>query len=244
MTTVAANSSGGQTMIDKTIAAKDALSQVHDGQTLMVGGFGGPGTPFILIDLLVKQGAKRLTLIKNDANEPGMGVSRLLEAGQVQTLIASHIGLNPTAVAMMNRRELDVLLYPQGILAEKIRAGGAGLLGFLTDIGVDTILRDSREVLHLDGREAILERALRADVTLIHAAIADRAGNLIFAKSARNFCPLMATAATRVIVEVEKVVATGTLDPDQIHLPGAFVDAILVLDELTPDYGILPQHAL
>ncbi|MGK2945184.1 MAG: CoA transferase subunit A [Desulfuromonadales bacterium] len=231
-------------MIDKTITIDNALSQVYDGQTIMVGGFGGPGTPFTLIELLHQKGVKNLTLIKNDANEPGMGISRLLEAGQVQTLIASHIGLNPAVVAMMNRRELEVLLYPQGILAEKIRAGGAGLLGFLTDIGVDTILRDSREVMHLDGREAILERALRADVTLIHAAIADRVGNLIFAKSARNFCPLMATAADRVIVEVEKVVDTGSLDPDQIHLPGAFVDSILALDELTPDYGILPQHAL
>ena len=231
-------------MIDKTTTISNALNRVHAGHTVMVGGFGGPGTPFTLIEFLHQQGTKNLTLIKNDANEPGMGISKLLEAGQVQTLIASHIGLNPTAVAMMNRRELEVLLYPQGILAEKIRAGGAGLLGFLTDIGVDTILRDSREVIHLDGREAILEKALRADVTLIHAAIADRAGNLIFAKSARNFCPLMATAADQVIVEAEMVVETGSLDPDQVHLPGAFVDFILALDELTPDYGILPQHAL
>ncbi len=231
-------------MIDKTISSNKALRQVLDGQTIMIGGFGGPGTPFTLIDLLHQQGTKNLTLIKNDANEPGMGISKLLEAGQVQTLIASHIGLNPIAVAMMNRRELEVLLYPQGILAEKIRAGGAGLLGILTDIGVDTILRESRQVIQLDGREAILEKALRADVTLIHAAVADRAGNLIFAKSARNFCPLMATAATTVIVEAETLVATGTLDPDQIHLPGAFVDHLLALDQLTPDYGVLPQHAL
>ncbi|BCR03552.1 acetyl-CoA--acetoacetyl-CoA transferase subunit alpha [Desulfuromonas versatilis] len=231
-------------MIDKTIAGDQALRRVLDGQTIMVGGFGAPGTPFTLIELLLRQGTKNLTLVKNDANEPGMGISKLLEAGQVQTLIASHIGLNSTAVAMMNRREIEVLLYPQGILAEKIRAGGAGLLGFLTDIGVDTILRESRQVVNLDGREAILEKALRADVTLIHAAVADRAGNLVFAKSARNFCPLMATAAATVIVEAEKVVETGTLDPDRIHLPGAFVDHILALDELTPDYGVLPHHAL
>jgi acetate CoA/acetoacetate CoA-transferase alpha subunit len=231
-------------MIDKTSSGAKALSRILDGQTIMIGGFGGPGTPFTLIELLCRQGAKNLTLIKNDANEPGIGISKLLEAGQVKTLISSHLGLNPTAVAMMNRRELEVLLYPQGILAEKIRAGGAGLLGILTDIGVDTILRESRQLLHIDGREAILEKALRADVTLIHAAVADRVGNLVFAKSARNFCPLMATAATTVIVEVEKVVDTGTLDPDQIHLPGAFVDHILVLDELTPDYGVLAHHAL
>jgi acetate CoA/acetoacetate CoA-transferase alpha subunit len=231
-------------MIDKTSSGAKALSRILDGQTIMIGGFGGPGTPFTLIELLCQQGAKNLTLIKNDANEPGIGISKLLESGQVKTLISSHLGLNPTAVAMMNRRELEVLLYPQGILAEKIRAGGAGLLGILTDIGVDTILRESRRLLQIDGREAILEKALRADVTLIHAAVADRVGNLIFARSARNFCPLMATAATTVIVEVEKVVDTGTLDPDQIHLPGAFVDHILVLDKLTPDYGVMAHHAL
>ncbi len=231
-------------MIDKTNTGAKALNQILDGQTIMVGGFGVPGTPFTLIELLCRQGTKDLTLIKNDANEPGMGISKLLEAGQVKTLISSHLGLNPTAVAMMNRRELEVLLYPQGILAEKIRAGGAGLLGILTDIGVDTILRESRQLLHIDGREAILEKALRADVTLIHAAVADRVGNLIFAKSARNFCPLMATAATTVIVEVETLVDTGSLDPDQIHLPGAFVDHIMVLDELTSDYGVLAHHAL
>ena len=229
-------------MIDKTTAIEKALEQVLDGHTIMVGGFGSPGTPFLLLEELLEQGAADLTLVKNDANEPGMGVSKLLEAGRVRTLIASHIGLNPTAVALMNRRTVEVELYPQGILAEKIRAGGAGLLGFLTDIGLDTVLRESRQVMHFEGREAILEPALRADVALIHAAVADRAGNLVFAKSARNFCPLMAMAAERVIVEVEEVVPTGALDPEGIHLPCAFVDHLVVLDELTPEYGVLPNH--
>lgn len=229
-------------MIDKTATMDKALERVRDGDTVMVGGFGAPGTPFLLLDQLLAQGSRDLTLVKNDANEPGMGISKLLEAGRVRTLIASHIGLNPTAVALMNRRQIEVELYPQGILAEKIRAGGAGLLGILTDIGVDTILRESRQVINLEGREAIVEKALRADITLIHAAVADRAGNLVFAKSARNFCPLMATAADTVIVEAEEVVATGTLDPDRIHLPCAFIDCVVPLGKLTPDYGVLPQH--
>ena len=231
-------------MIDKTTAIEEALAAVRDGHTVMVGGFGVPGTPFALIDALLARGTGNLTLVKNEANEPGMGVSKLLEAGRVRTLIASHIGLNPTAVAMMNRKEITVELHPQGILAEKIRAGGAGLLAIVTDIGIDTILRETRRVIEMNGREGILEPALRADVALIHAATADRAGNLVFAKSARNFSPLMAMAAERVIVETETLVPVGTLDPDGVHLPGAFVDHIVVLEELTTEYGVLAHHVL
>ncbi|WP_027716361.1 CoA transferase subunit A [Desulfuromonas sp. TF] len=231
-------------MIDKLRSIDEALGAVKSGQTVMVGGFGGPGTPFVLLDRLVEQGVDGLTLVKNDANEPGTGVSRLIEAGRAHTLIASHIGLNPLAVERMNRREIEVLLYPQGILAEKIRAGGAGLIGILTDIGLDTVLRESRQVMHVDGQEAIYEPALRGDVALIHAAKADRAGNLLFARSGRNFCPLMAMAADTVIAEVEEVVETGELDPDAVHLPCAFVDHLVLLEELTPDYGVLPHHVL
>jgi acetate CoA/acetoacetate CoA-transferase alpha subunit len=231
-------------MIDKTLPIDQALGAVRDGHTVMVGGFGVPGTPFLLLDRLLAQGVRNLTLVKNDANEPGMGISKLLEAGLVRTLIASHLGLNPTAVAMMNQGKIDVDLYPQGILAEKIRAGGAGLIGILTDIGIDTILREHRQLVTVAGREAILEPSLRADIALIHAAAADRAGNLVFAKSARNFSPLMAMAAERVIVEAESVVPIGTMDPDSVHLPGAFVDHIVALEKLTQDYGVLPQHVL
>jgi len=230
--------------MDKTMAIEQALAAVQDGHTIMVGGFGVPGTPFTLIDQLLAQGTRNLTLVKNEANEAGMGISKLLEAGRVSTLIASHLGLNPTAVAMMNRGEIAVELYPQGILAEKIRAGGAGLLGIVTDIGIDTLLRENRQLVPIDGREAILEPALRADIALIHAATADRAGNLLFAKSARNFNPLMAMAAKRVIVETEAIVPIGALDPDAVHLPGAFVDHIVVLDELTEEYGVLTHHVL
>jgi acetate CoA/acetoacetate CoA-transferase alpha subunit len=229
-------------MIDKTQSIEQTLAAVQDGHTVMVGGFGVPGTPFTLIDGLLARGVRDMTLVKNDANEPGMGISKLLEAGRVKTLIASHLGLNPTAMAMMNRGEIDVELYPQGILAEKIRAGGAGLIGILTDIGIDTILREHRQIVTVEGREAILEPSLRADIALIHAATADRAGNLLFAKSARNFSPLMAMAAERVIVEAETVVPIGAIDPDGVHLPAAFVDHIVTLGALTTEYGVLPQH--
>ena len=231
-------------MMDKTIAIEQALTTVQDGHTVMVGGFGVPGTPFTLIDRLLAQGTRNLTLVKNEANEAGMGVSKLLEAGRVRTLITSHLGLNPTAIAMMNRGEIAVELYPQGILAEKIRAGGAGLLGIVTDIGIDTILRENRQLVRVAEHDAILEPALRADIALIHAATADRAGNLQFAKSARNFGPLMAMAADRVIVETEAIVPVGALDPDAVHLPGAFVDHIVVLEKLTPEYGVLTRHVL
>ena len=231
-------------MIDKTTSLENALKTIRDGDTIMVGGFGVPGTPFTLIDGLLELGVSNLTLIKNEANEDGMGLSKLIEANRVQKLITSHLGLNATVIGMMNRHEIEVAFYPQGILAEKIRAGGAGLLGILTDIGIDTILAKDKAVVTVDRQPAMVEPALRADVTLIHAAVADRFGNLIYEKSARNFNPLMATAAAKVIVEAEKLVECGDLAPDQIHTPGAFTDHIVVLDTLTEEYGILAHHVL
>jgi len=231
-------------MIDKTTSLENALKTIRDGDTIMVGGFGVPGTPFTLIDGLLELGVSNLTLIKNEANEDGMGLSKLIEANRVQKLITSHLGLNATVIGMMNRHEIEVAFYPQGILAEKIRAGGAGLLGILTDIGIDTILAKDKAVVTVDRQPAMVEPALRADVALIHAAVADRFGNLIYEKSARNFNPLMATAAAKVIVEAEKLVECGDLAPDQIHTPGAFTDHIVVLDTLTEEYGILAHHVL
>jgi acetate CoA/acetoacetate CoA-transferase alpha subunit len=231
-------------MIDKTTSLENALKVIRDGDTIMVGGFGVPGTPFTLIDGLLELGVSNLTLIKNEANEDGMGLSKLIEANRAQKLITSHLGLNATAIGMMNRHEIEVEFYPQGILAEKIRAGGAGLLGILTDIGIDTILAKNKEVVTVDRQSAVIEPALRADVALIHAAVADRFGNLIYEKSARNFNPIMATAAAKVIVEVEKLVECGDLAPDQIHTPAAFTDHIIVLDTLTEEYGILAHHVL
>jgi len=231
-------------MIDKICLIENIRSRFKDGMTVMVGGFGVPGTPFILIDALLATGASDLALIKNEANEDHMGLSKLIEAGHVKKIITSHLGLNATVIGIMNRGEVDVEFYPQGILAEKIRAGGAGLFGFLTDIGIDTILSDKKQTVTFDDRKVIAEPALRADVALIHAALADRSGNLIYEKSARNFNPLMATAADTVIAEAERVVETGSLDPDQIHTPGAFVDHVVEVKELTQEYGILAHHVI
>jgi len=231
-------------MIDKICLIENIRSRFKDGMTIMVGGFGVPGTPFTLIDTLLATGVSDLTLIKNEANEDHMGLSKLIEAGRCRKIITSHLGLNATVIGIMNRGEVDVEFYPQGILAEKIRAGGAGLFGFLTDIGIDTILSDKKQTVTIGGCKVIVEPALRADVALIHAALADHSGNLVYEKSARNFNPLMATAADTVIAEVERVVETGSLDPDQIHTPGAFVDHVVAIKELTQEYGILAHHVI
>jgi acetate CoA/acetoacetate CoA-transferase alpha subunit len=229
-------------MIDKVTTIDRAMAGMRDGQSIMVGGFGVPGTPFLLIDGLLRLGIGELTLIKNEANEAGLGVSLLLEKGRVKRLITSHLGLNATAIAMMNAGEISVDFFPQGILAEKIRAGGAGILAIVTDIGIDTILRQGKHIIKLESGEAIVEPALRADVALVHAAKADRAGNLVYEKSARNFNPLMAIAAARVIVEAEMVVEIGEIPPDQVHTPGAFVDHVVKIEQLLPEYGVLKHH--
>jgi acetate CoA/acetoacetate CoA-transferase alpha subunit len=229
-------------MIDKSCTVAMAMTSLSAGQTLLVGGFGVPGTPFLLIEAVLASGVGDLVLIKNEANEGGIGVSRLIEAGRVKRLITSHLGLNSTVIRMMNHKQLAVEFFPQGILAEKIRAGGAGLQAIVTDIGIDTIIRRGKQVITVNGVEAIVEPALRGDIALIHAAKADRAGNLVFEKSARNFNPLMATAADLVIAEAETVVGIGEIAPDEIHIPGAFVDHVVAIEELLPAYGVLQHH--
>lgn len=229
-------------MIDKVTTIDNALRGVTDGQVVMVGGFGVPGTPFLLIESLLRLNFVELTLIKNEANEAGLGVSKLIEEGRVKRLITSHLGLNGTVIAMMNADDITVDFFPQGILAEKIRAGGAGLLGIVTDIGIDTILRQGKQIIKLDSGEGIVEPALRADIALVHAARADRAGNLVYEKSARNFNPLMATAADLVVAEAELIVEVGEIPPDQIHTPGAFIDHVIKIEELLPEYGVLQHH--
>lgn len=229
-------------MIDKTTTISNALEKLVNGSSIMVGGFGVPGTPFRLINGVLESGATELTLIKNEANEAGLGISLLLEAGRVRRLITSHLGLNSVAITMMNNKEIEVNFFPQGILAEKIRAGGAGLLAIITDIGINTILRREEDVVRIAGCEGMIEPALRANIALVHAAKADRAGNLVYAKSARNFNPLMATAADLVIAEAETIVEIGEIPPDQVHTPGAFVDHVVPIGELLPEYGVLQHH--
>lgn len=215
-----------------------AIAEIGDGASIMIGGFGVPGTPFILLDELRRQGQKGLTLIKNDANEKGMGVDHLLTNGQVDRLIVSHIGLNSNAIEMMNDGSIEVELCPQGILAERIRNAGAGLFGFLTDIGIDTTLARDKPRFEIEGRTLLLEKPLAADFALIHAHKADSLGNLFYAAAARNFNPLMAMAASHVIVETEALVEPGELSPESIHTPAPFVDRIVTLGELTEDYGV------
>ena len=212
-------------------ADADALmAGIPAGATVMVGGFGEPGTPFLLLDALARSGARDLTVIKNDANEPGIGVGRLLEAGCLTRLVSSHIGLNRDAVAAMHDGRLSVDFHPQGILAEKIRCGGAGLPGFLSDLDHELLPEtdDPRETLVWRGREVHVEAALRADVALIHAHAADPYGNLVYRAAARNFNPTMVLAADLVIVEVESL-RDEPFDPDGVATPGALVDHVVLV---------------
>ncbi|MCF7670659.1 CoA transferase subunit A [Bacillus subtilis] len=227
------------TLPDKIGLMEDAISEIRDGAVVMLGGFGVPGTPFCLIKELVRHGARGLTIIKNDANEAGMGVDWLLENGQVEKLIASHIGLNPTAVRLMNEGRIKVEFVPQGILAERIRVAGAGLMGFVTDIGLGTPLAEGKPQVTISGETGVLETALKADFALLHAEKSDPFGNLLFAATARNFNPLMAMAANKTIVEAEQVVPFGQIVPDAVHLSGAFVDHVAELGELPEVYDVI-----
>ena len=204
------------------------LDHIQDGTTVMIGGFMGCGTPESIVDSLVGKGVKRLKVIANDTAVIGKGVGKLIDKHQVGKLIASHIGLNPKTGQQMNSGDIEVELVPQGTLAERIRAGGAGLGGILTPTGMGTIVQDGKEVVKVRGKEYLLELPLRADVALIKAFKADEKGNLVFRLSARNFNPIMATAADYVAAEVEQFVGVGDIAPDEVHLPGIFVDAIVL----------------
>lgn len=224
---------------DKQCAIPAAIAEIKDGDTVMVGGFGVPGTPMTLIHALVAHGARNLTLIKNDANEPGMGIDHLLQSGQVTRLITTHLGLNSNAIALMNGGKLAVEFNAQGILAERIRAGGAGIGAILSDIGIGTELADGKQVVAMAGKDYVVEPALRADVALIHADRADSFGNLAYVATARNFNPLMAMAAKCVIAEAETVLPLGGLRADDVHTPGVFVDHVTPLGELSKEYAVV-----
>jgi acetate CoA/acetoacetate CoA-transferase alpha subunit len=227
--------------VDKSTAVAEAIAQIPDGARVMIGGFGVPGTPFMLIEELVRQGPKNLTVIKNDANEAGMGVDWLLAAGMVKRLITSHIGLNGNAIRMMNAGEVEVEFVAQGILAERIRIAGAGLKGFVSDIGMGTLLAEGKQRLEIDGETYLFEPAIEADFALVHAARADTFGNLVYEATARNFNPLMAMAAECTIAEAEAIVPIGSFDPDAVHTPGPFVDHLIALPELPEVYGVVKR---
>ncbi|RLA02553.1 MAG: CoA transferase subunit A [Gammaproteobacteria bacterium] len=228
--------------MNKQSQIKQAIARISNGSSIMVGGFGSPGTPFSLINELLSQGQKNLTLIKNDANESSIGISKLIENGQVDKLITSHIGLNKIVIDMMNSKTIEVEFYPQGILAEKIRIAGSGCYGFLSDVGIDTEITDNKQLIEWQGKQLKVESALYADFALIHAKQSDCYGNLVYGASAMNFSPLMAMAATEVIVETPKIVAAGEIAPEQVHTPSAFVDSIVLLEKLTEDYQLLEAH--
>ncbi|WP_257098656.1 CoA transferase subunit A [Pseudovibrio flavus] len=228
-------------LLDKKTTIEEAIGRIKDGDSVMLGGFGVPGTPFCLIQELVRQGQKDLTVIKNDANEKGMGVDWLLENGQVRKLITSHIGLNARAVELKNNGSVEIEFVAQGILAERVRAAGAGLMGFVSDIGIDTEFADGKQQVELNGKVGLLEPAINADFALVHAQSADSFGNLRFSGTAMNFNPLMAMAADTVIVETESYVALGDIQPEDIHCPGPFTDAIVELSDLPEVYGVVQR---
>lgn len=207
----------------RAITAADAAVLVPDGATLLFGGFMGVGTPIRIVDALVARGARGLTIIGNDTARPGIGVGRLIDAGCVTRAIVSHIGTNPVTQKKMIAGEMEVELVPQGTLAERIRAGGAGLGGVLTPTGVGTVVAEGKQVVEVDGRAFLLERPLRADFALLKAHEADYNFNLTYRLTATNFNPVMALAGDCVIAEPDEIVPVGVIPPDQVKTPGILV---------------------
>lgn len=216
--------------MDKVYAsAGEALAGVvKDGQTIAVGGFGLCGIPEALIAALRDSGVKNLTCISNNAGVDGFGLGQLLATRQIRKMIASYVGENKEFERQYLSGELELEFTPQGTLAEKLRAGGAGIPAFFTRTGVGTVVADGKEIREFDGQQYVMERALLPDVSLVKAYMADRSGNLVFRKTARNFNPNVAMAGKLTVVEVEKIVDTGSLDPDQVHLPGIYVQRIVL----------------
>jgi 3-oxoacid CoA-transferase subunit A len=207
--------------------ADEAVLDIFDGATIMLGGFGLCGIPENLIDALVRRGVKGLHTISNNMGVDGFGMGKMLEAGMIASHIGSYVGENKLLEEKVIRGELDLTLVPQGTLAERIRAGGAGIPGFYTPAGVGTLVAEGKETKDFDGRQYLLERGLTADFALIKAWRGDTAGNLVYRKTARNFNPMMATAAKITIAEVEELVEPGEIDADHVVTPGIFVQRIL-----------------
>jgi acetate CoA/acetoacetate CoA-transferase alpha subunit len=211
----------------QTTSLVDAVSMIPDGANLMIGGFMGVGTPERLIDELVRQGKRNLSVIANDTALPGRGIGKLVTAGLVAKTIASHIGLNPETQQQMIAKKMAVDLVPQGTLIERIRAGGFGLGGILTPTGVGTVVEEGKRRIDVDGKSYLLETALRADFALVHAFLADYAGNLSYALTARNFNPVIAMAADTVIVTADNIVPVGVISPDHVVTPAVIVDYLV-----------------
>lgn len=210
----------------KIVGKSEVIDLFQDNLSIMIGGFLAVGTPERLIDLLVAKGVKNLTIIGNDSGFPDRGIGRLVVNRQAKKVIASHIGTNPETGKQMNAGELEVVLTPQGTLAEQIRTAGAGLGGFYTPTGVGTVVEEGKEKRIIGGTEYILEHPIKADLALVKAWKADKKGNLLYRHSARNFNPIIATAADMVIVEAEEIVEVGQIPANDVMTPGVFVDYI------------------
>lgn len=217
---------------NKVVASvAEALEPLRDGMTIMCGGFGLSGNPEALIRGVVERGVRDLTLVSNNAGNLGKGLATWLKAGIIKKVICSYIGNNDDLHTRMASGEVQVEITPQGTLAERMRAAGAGIPAFFTPTGVGTVVAEGKESREIDGRTYVLERALPADVALVRAAKSDRFGNLRFWRTARNFNPVMATAAKLTIAECDELVDNGTFDPDDVHLAGIFVHRIIHVPE-------------
>ncbi|MCL2152060.1 MAG: 3-oxoacid CoA-transferase subunit A [Oscillospiraceae bacterium] len=209
----------------KTLA--EAMEMIKDGQSIMIGGFMFGGTPEILIQGMIDKGITGITVISNDTCTPEYGIGLLIVNKRISKLISTHIGRNKETGRQMSAGETEVILVPQGTLAERIRTAGAGLGGFLTPTGVGTSVEEGKQKININGKDYLLELPLRADVALLKAWKADKSGNLVYRRAARNFNPLMATAADLVIAAAETIVEVGELDPELVSTPGAMVDVVV-----------------
>ena len=212
----------------QTTTLEDAVARIRDGASLMVGGFMAVGTPERLIDEIIRQNKRDLTVIGNDTAMPGVGIGKLIDARCVRKVITSHIGLNPQTQQQMIAKEIAVELVPQGTLIERIRAGGYGLGGVLTPTGVGTVVEEGKRKIEVDGQDYLLETPLRADFALLQAFLADYLGNLTYALTARNFNPVIAMAADTVVVDAEHIVPVGMIPPDHVVTPAPLVDYLVV----------------
>ncbi len=213
--------------MNKLVSIETAVDKIKDGMTVMIGGFLGVGSPERLIDALVAKGVKDLTIIANDTAFVDKGLGKLIVTKQAKKVIVSHIGTNKETGRQMTAGELDVVLTPQGTLAEQVRSGGAGLGGVLTPIGIGTVVEEGKQKLTVQGKEYLLFEPLRADVALIYGSIVDTKGNVFYGKTTQNFNPLMASAADIVICDAQKIVPVGELDPHMVMTPGIFVNYVV-----------------
>lgn len=214
----------------KIVSDVEAAALIQDGMSIMIGGFLKCGTPTLVIDQLIANGTKNLTLIANDTSFPDSDRGKLVAEKRVKKAIVTHIGMNPEAGIQMHSGEMDVDLIPQGTLAERIRAGGSGLGGILTPSGVGTVVQEGKDVLEIDGKKYLLEKPLRADVALIYGTKVDRFGNVSYHGTTRNFNTVMATAADLVIVEADEYTEKA-LDPNEVVIPGLYIDYIVIKDK-------------